>query len=84
MAPAPIDEVRRYWHEHALPFVGLADSQRAVYENYRVGSSAAALGQKPGLFLIDAAGAVRLVYIGAQQWQIPEDDEILGMLKKLF
>jgi hypothetical protein len=41
------------------------------------------LGQRPGLFVIDAAGVVRFEEVGAQQYNIPPNERVLAVLESL-
>ena len=41
------------------------------------------LGQRPGLFVIDAEGVVRYAYLGFQQWEIPSIDDTLAELDRI-
>jgi hypothetical protein len=41
------------------------------------------LGQRPALFVIDTDGVVRFDSIGGQQWEIPTNKNVLGVLATL-
>jgi peroxiredoxin len=41
------------------------------------------LGQRPGLFVIDSEGVVRFEEVGAQQYNIPPNEKVLGVLESL-
>jgi peroxiredoxin len=72
--------------EHARSFFGRTpppypfgcDSEHDVYDMFGVASRAVSLGQRPGLFIIDIQGIVRFAHIGTQQWELPDNDDVLG------
>lgn len=80
VAPHTIVEVDDYWQRQRLPFIGVADPDRRVFAAYDVQSTVWSLGQRPGLFLIDRTGAVRYAQVGAQQWDIPRNADVLRTL----
>lgn len=72
-----------YLKSHPMPFPVLVDDEHIVFDAYDVGSKAMSLGQRPAVFVVDAAGVVRYDHVGTQQWQIPSDAEVLGLLEHL-
>jgi peroxiredoxin len=54
-----------------------------VFDAYDVISKAMSLGQRPAVFVIDANGVVQYDHVGTQQWQIPSDADVLGLLEQL-
>ena len=83
IAPDTLEHARGYFQRHHIPFPCLPDPDRRVYRLYDVKSAIVSLGQRPGLFVIDAEGVVRYAYLGWQQWEIPSIDETLGQLDAL-
>lgn len=83
IAPDARENARRYFERESIPFTCLADEDRGVFRLYDVKSTLASLGQRPGLFIIDAEGIVRYAYLGWQQWEIPTVDETLAELDAL-
>jgi peroxiredoxin len=71
--------VRRYVEEAGLPFHILVDETREVTKRYgvwhRVGLDAWNIS-RPALFVIDATGAIRAVFVGESQEEFPAADEI--------
>jgi len=72
-----VEEARGYFAEHGLPYPCVCDPGHDVYDLYGVTSKVTSLGQRPGLFIVDREGIVRFAHVGHQQWEIPEDDEVL-------
>lgn len=83
IAPDTIENARRYFQRHDMPFPCLADEDRRVFRLYDVKSSLISLGQRPGLFVIDGQGIVRFAHLGWQQWEIPSVEETLRQLDTL-
>jgi peroxiredoxin Q/BCP len=83
IAPEDMAAARKYLERNPLPYSVLPDPDHAVFDRYDVANKLMSLGQRPVLFVIDAGGIVRYNQVGVQQWQIPEDDEILALLGKL-
>ena len=72
-----------YLKSHALPFPTLVDEEHDVFDAYEVTSRMISLGQRPGLFVIDADGVVQFEEVGAQQYNIPPDEKVLEVLESL-
>ena len=83
IAPDTLEHSQSYFQRNEIPFPCLADPDRAVFRQYDVKSALVSLGQRPGLFVIDAEGIVRHAYLGWQQWEIPTIDETLKQLDEL-
>lgn len=72
-----------YLKSNPLPFPILGDGDHTVFDAYDVISKALSLGQRPAVFVVDANGIVQYDHVGTQQWQIPSDAEVLGLLEQL-
>jgi peroxiredoxin len=83
VAPEPVAAVQRYLTQHPSPFVIVSDGDHVVFDAYDVASRALSLGQRPAVFVIDRAGVVRYDSVGTQQWQIPSNEQVLGVLASL-
>ncbi len=83
IAPDSLEHAQSYFQSNDLPFPCLADPDRRVYRQYDVKSALVSLGQRPGLFIVDAEGVVRYAYLGWQQWEIPSVEKTLQELDGL-
>jgi peroxiredoxin len=83
IAPEDAASTQKYLARNPMPFPLLPDSEHTVFDRYDVISTMMSLGQRPALFIVDAAGIVRYNQVGVQQWQIPPNEEILGVLRTL-
>ena len=72
-----------YLRSHPLPYPVVADEDHKVFDAYDVTSRMMSLGQRPGLFVVDAEGVIRFDSIGVQQWQIPPNEQVLETLESL-
>lgn len=83
IAPDDAAGVARFTRDNAFPFPLLPDEDHAVFDAYDVASKLTSLGQRPAVFVVDAQGIVRFDSIGTQQWAIPSNDEVLGVVAAL-
>jgi len=72
-----------YLRSHPLPYPTLVDAEHEVFDAYDVTSRMISLGQRPGLFVIDGDGVVRFEEVGAQQYNIPPNEQVLKVLESL-
>ncbi len=79
----PAKRSEGYLRSHPLPYPTLVDEEHAVFDAYDVTSRLMSLGQRPGLFVIDADGVVCFEEVGAQQYNIPPDEQVLKVLESL-
>jgi peroxiredoxin Q/BCP len=83
IAPDDLASTRKFLASNPMPFDLLADENHAVFDRYDVVNRLMSLGQRPALFVIDGGGIVRYNQVGVQQWQIPPNEEILGVLREV-
>jgi thioredoxin-dependent peroxiredoxin len=79
----PPERSEAYLRSHPLPYPTLIDADHTVFDAYDVTSRLISLGQRPALFVVDADGMVRFEEVGAQQYNIPPDEKVLGVLESL-
>jgi peroxiredoxin Q/BCP len=72
-----------YWKKHDLPFIGLPDPTHSVLKLYGQEIRLFKLGRMPAQVLIDREGVARFVHYGHSMSDIPPNDEILDLLRKL-
>jgi len=83
IAPDTMMNAQSFFEKNPVPFTALVDNSLEVYHQYDVQSKLISLGQRPGLFIIDKQGIVQFAYIGAQQWEIPANAQVLAQLDEL-
>ncbi len=75
---------KRYWSEHEMPFIGLADVGSKVADRYAQEVNLIKLGRMPALFIIDKQGKIRFVHYGEAMSDIPPNDLVLEALDQLL
>ncbi len=79
-----VEAARSYFEDNRLPFPCLLDPNHEIYDLYNVETKVLSLGQRPGLFIIDQDGIVRYAHIGSQQWEIPDNAQVLKVCRSLL
>lgn len=69
-----------YWQKNDLPFIGLPDPTLTVLRKYGQEVNIIKLGRMPAQLIIDKQGIVRYAHYGKSTQDIPENDEVLGLL----
>jgi peroxiredoxin Q/BCP len=81
--PENAEAFKNYWAKEKLPFIGLPDPEHRVLKLYGQEVKIFKLGRMPAQVMIDKSGMVRFVHYGHSMMDIPENEEILGLLKSL-
>ena len=84
VGPEDANNFRMYWQSHKLPFIGLPDPTYSVLKRYGQEFNLFKLGRIPAQVLIDKQGIVRYAHYGKSMSDIPENEEILQILKTLI
>jgi len=74
------DEVRAYWEEHGLPYVGVPDPRGKLGDLYGQERKLLKLGLMPALFVVDGGGTVRFARYGSSMSDIPANAAVLAVL----
>ena len=69
-----------YWQREQLPFVGLPDPGHSVLKLYGQEVNLFKLGRMPAQVMVDKAGRARYIHYGHSMSDIPENQELLGLL----
>jgi peroxiredoxin len=83
VGPEGADAFKKYWASENLPFTGLPDPKASVLKLYGQEVNLFKLGRMPAQVIIDRSGVVRFVHYGHAMSDIPENDELLGLLKEI-
>ena len=73
----------RYWSENLLPYTGLPDPDHRVLKLYGQEIKLFKWGRMPAMLIIDKAGLVRYVHYGHNMSDIPENQEVLEIIRDL-
>jgi peroxiredoxin Q/BCP len=83
IGPDTPERFRRYWAEHRLPFIGLADPEHRVAGRYGQEVKLLKLGRLPAVVVVDREGIVRAVHYGDSMRDIPPNETLLATLAAL-
>jgi peroxiredoxin len=72
-----------WWHQHQMPFVGIADPHHVIANTYGQKVKLLKLGRMPASLLIDKQGFIRYQHFGESMSDIPENQQILSLLDQL-
>jgi peroxiredoxin Q/BCP len=83
VGPENAEAFARYWRENDLPFIGLPDPKHSVLKRYGQEVNLFKLGRMPAQVIVDKAGTARYVHYGKSMSDIPENRELLKILKRI-
>ena len=74
---------KKYFGEHALPFIGLPDPDHSVLKTYGQEIKLFKFGRMPAQVLVDKNGTARFVHYGHDMTDIPKNSEMLALIDEL-
>lgn len=74
---------RRYWQKHELPFLGLPDPEHTVLKRYGQEVNLFKMGRMPAMVVVDRQGMARFVHYGHSMQDIPDNEQVLSLLKEI-
>jgi peroxiredoxin len=83
VGPEDAQTFAAYWRENEIPFVGLPDPKSSVLKLYGQEVNLFKLGRMPAQVMVDKQGVARYVHYGHSMSDIPENEELLGLLDEL-
>ena len=83
VSPEDTESFSTYWKNHHLPFIGLPDPTHTVLKRYGQEVNLFKFGRMPAQVTIDKRGIARFVHYGHDARDIPENEEILDLLKTM-
>jgi peroxiredoxin Q/BCP len=72
-----------YFTNNDLPFFGIPDPKASVLKLYGQEVNLFKLGRMPAQVIVDKKGTARFVHYGHSMSDIPENDELFGLLDEL-
>jgi len=72
-----------WWHEHDMPFPGLADPEHRVSKLYGQEVRIFKLGRMPAQLIIDKTGIIRYWHYGSSMKDIVENSDLISRLDEL-
>lgn len=73
----------RFWEQEQIPFIGLADPEHNAAKLYDQEVTLLKFGRVPAQMIIDKTGVVRFVHYARSMADIPENREIIQILKQI-
>jgi peroxiredoxin len=83
VGPDDAKAFQAYWDKEQLPFIGLPDPKASVLRRYGQEVNLFKLGRMPAQVIVDRSGTVRFVHYGHSMSDIPDNEELLGLLDEL-
>ena len=83
VGPENAQAFNKYFTENELPFTGLPDPKHTVLKRYGQEVNLFKLGRMPAQVVIDRAGIARYAHYGHSMQDIPENEEILALLREI-
>ena len=72
-----------YWEKEDIPFVGLADPDHTVADQYGQQVKLLKMGRMPALMVIDKQGQVRFKHYGSSMSDIVANSELFAVLDEV-
>ncbi len=83
VGPEGPETFKSYWKAHHLPFVGLPDPSHQVLKLFGQEIKLFRWGRMPAQVVVDKKGVARFVHYGNSMSDIPDNQELLGLLAEL-
>ena len=83
VGPESAGAFKKYWKENNLPFIGLPDPKHIVLKMFGQEVNLFKLGRMPAQVIVDKSGIVRFAHYGHQMADIPDNNEIIDLLKEI-
>jgi peroxiredoxin len=83
VGPEDADYFSKWWHEHQMPFTGIADPTHAIARLYNQEFKILRGGRLPAMAVIDIEGKIRLMHYADLPGDILTDEDVLALLDNL-
>jgi peroxiredoxin len=83
IGPEDATTFNRWWHQHEMPFPGIADPAHDIAKTYGQQVKLVKLGRMPASLLLDKKGYIRYKHFGESMSDIPEDQLVLSLIDQL-
>ncbi len=83
IGPEDTEPFADWWHNHQMPFVGIADPEHNIAKLFGQQVKFLKLGRMPASLLIDKSGNIKYQHFGESMSDIPENRQILSLLDDL-
>jgi len=76
-------QMRAFWKEHKLPFIGIPDPQGTIGKQYGQQWKPLRLGLMPALFIVDRDGLIAQAHYSKGMSDIPSNEDLFSDLRQL-
>jgi peroxiredoxin Q/BCP len=83
VGPEGADKFKDYWKAKDLPFIGLPNPDHSVLKLFGQEVNLFKLGRMPAQVIVDKQGIARYAHYGKSMSDIPENEELLSLLKDI-
>ena len=83
VGPEKAKPFKRYFEEHNLPFIGIADPDHNLIGLYGQRVKLIKMGRMPAQFIIDKEGVIRFSHYAKAMQDIPKTEVMLKLLEEL-
>jgi peroxiredoxin len=83
IGPEDGNAFKEFWESEKMPMPGIADPQHIIAKQYGQEVKILKMGRMPALFVIDRQGLIRFRHYGQSMSDIPENEDIISLLKKV-
>ena len=80
VGPEDADSFAKWWHDHQMPFTGIADPKHDIAKIYNQEFKLLRGGRLPAMAVIDIGGKIRFMHYSDLPSDIPTDEEVLSLL----
>jgi len=77
------EQMREYWTENKLPYIGVPDLKAELGELYKQQWKALKLGLMPAMFVVDAKGKIAFAHYSKGMSDIPSNQTVLKTIAGL-
>lgn len=83
IAPEGPRAVSRYWQQHGLPFLVIADPDHRLAGLFGQEFQLRKLGRLPAVLILDRGGVVRATWYGQSMRDLPTPEDLLRVLDEI-
>ena len=83
IGPEGVNDYKRYWMAHQIPYVGLPDPKHVVANLYQQEVNLWKLGRMPALMVVDKNGIVQYQHYANNMQDIPANKVVFDVLDRL-
>jgi peroxiredoxin Q/BCP len=83
VGPDSKKDFKKFWKQKEMPFIGLADPDHEVAQEYQQEVNILKFGRIPAQMIIDKKGIVQYIHYSKSMSDIPENEAILEKIDEI-